>query len=60
MLRLALLLYILIGTTVSGSLIVAALVAGYDTTMPVIYAAAIGFVLAVPVSWGVAKALYNA
>ena len=57
MVRLAFTLYSLIGTTLGGSLIVAALVAGYDTLWPIVIAAALGFVLAVPVSLYIAKQL---
>lgn len=60
MTRLALLLFIFIGTTFAGSAMVAALVVGYDTTTPVIISAAVGAVLGVPISWLVAKALYTA
>ncbi len=55
MIRLAFTLYSLIGTTLAGSLIVAALVAGCDTLWPIIISAAVGFVLAIPVSLYVAK-----
>ena len=60
MTRLALLLFIFIGTTLAGSAMVAALAAGYDTTMPVIISAAVGAVVGIPISWFVAKALYSA
>ena len=60
MLRLASVLYSLIGTTLGGSLIVAALVSGYDTLIPILIAAAAGFVLAVPVSYFIAKAMIEA
>ena len=59
MARLALVLFILIGVTLAGSAIVAVLVAGMGTQMPIIYAAVAGFVVAAPVSWMVAKAIYN-
>lgn len=57
MVRLAFTLYSLIGTTLAGSLIVAVLVAGYDTLIPILIAAGVGFVVAVPVSALVAKRL---
>lgn len=50
-------LYAVVGTTLAGSLIVASLTAGYTTTMPIIYAAAAGFALAIPVTWAVARKL---
>ena len=55
MLRLTLLMYSILSGTMAGSAIIAVLVAGYDTKMPIIYAAATGFILALPVSWLVAK-----
>jgi hypothetical protein len=57
MARLALLLFVVIGATLAGTLIVAALVTGLDTARPIIVAAAIGFAAAVPVSVLVAKQL---
>jgi uncharacterized membrane protein YeaQ/YmgE (transglycosylase-associated protein family) len=60
MLRLASILYSLIGTTLAGSLVVVALVTGNDTLVPIIVAAAIGAVIALPVSWYVARAMMNA
>lgn len=57
MLRLATMLFAIIGTTLAGSFIIASLVAGYDTTRPIIIAAILGFVAALPVSYLVAKAI---
>jgi predicted PurR-regulated permease PerM len=57
MLRLASILYSLIGTTVAGTLVIAALTMGYDTLQPILVAAAAGAVLAVPVTWLVAKGI---
>lgn len=57
MLRLTLLMYSILSGTLAGTAIIAVLVAGYGTMMPIIYAAIAGFVLALPVSWGVAKKL---
>lgn len=59
MLRLGLILYLFIGTTMAGSAMIAALVAGYDTTVPVVISAAVGFIAAIPVAWAVARALYS-
>jgi len=59
MLRLGLILYVFIGTTMAGSAMIAALTAGYDTTQPVVLSALAGFVAAIPVSWAVARALYS-
>lgn len=60
MLRLASILYSLIGTTLAGSLVVVALTMGYDTLNPILIAAGVGFVAALPVTWLVAKAIQNA
>ena len=57
MFRLALLLFVVIGASVAGILIVVALVAGYDTQTPILIAAALGFAAAVPISWLVARQL---
>lgn len=58
MFRLAALLFSLISPTLMGVGIVAVLVAGYGTLLPILIAAAVGFVLALPVTWQVARALY--
>ena len=60
MLRLASILYSLIGTTLAGSAIVVALVAGYDDAPGIIAAAAIGALAAMPVAYLVARKLYAA
>lgn len=60
MMRLASLLYSIIGASLAGTFIIVALVAGYATTMPIIIAAAAGFIVALPVAYFVAKALMNA
>ncbi len=57
MFRLALILYAIIGTSLAGILMVAALTTGYDTTQPIVISAAVGFVLGMPVAWYVAKAI---
>lgn len=55
MLRLTLLMYTILSGTLAGTAIIAVLVAGYDTKMPIIYAAATGFIVALPASWILAK-----
>jgi len=35
--------------------LVAALTAGYTTMMPIIYSSLVGFVVAIPVAWVIAK-----
>jgi len=57
MIRLALLLFSVIGVSLAGSAIVVALTLGHDTLVPIVAAAAIGFAAAVPVTWVVARKL---
>jgi predicted PurR-regulated permease PerM len=57
MLRLTLLMFSIISTAMMGSAIIFALTIGQDTLMPILAAAAVGFVLAIPVSWLVARQL---
>lgn len=59
MLRLGFILHLFIGSTVAGSAVIAALVLGGDTLVPILIAAAIGFVAAVPVTYIVTKKLYE-
>ncbi|MBW6418372.1 CTP synthetase [Celeribacter sp. PS-C1] len=53
--RLAGILFSLISTTLMGTAVVVALTMGKDTLQPILIAAAIGFVIAIPVTWVVAK-----
>ncbi|TNF19703.1 MAG: CTP synthetase [Rhodobacteraceae bacterium] len=55
MLPLTLILHIFIGSTLAGSAVIAALVTGYDTLQPILIAAAVGFVISIPLSWYVAR-----
>ncbi len=55
MTRLMMILFSMISTTLMGVGIIVALVLGYDTLNPLLVAVAIGFVLAFPASWFVAK-----
>lgn len=57
MLRLASILFSIIGTTLAGSFMIVSLVMGYDTARPIIIAVTAGFILAIPVSWLVARAI---
>jgi predicted PurR-regulated permease PerM len=57
MTRVMLIVFLMAAVTLMGILIVAALVAGYDTLRPILVASALGFVLAIPVSWQVARAI---
>ncbi len=60
MFRLALILHLFIGSTLGGTAIIAALVAGFDTLMPIIVCGLAGFIAAFPVSAVIAKKLYEA
>ena len=57
MFRLASILYSIIGTSMAGIGVIAVLTARYDTLMPILAAAGIGAVLALPVSLLVARAI---
>ncbi len=57
--RLASILHLFIGSTLAGSAIIAALVMGYDDMNGVLTAALAGFVLSFPVTWLVARQLYQ-
>lgn len=57
MTRLMLILFSIISTTLMGTAIVIALTMGLDTLRPIVVAAAIGLVAAVPASWLVARQL---
>jgi hypothetical protein len=60
MLRLALILYSMIATTLAGVLVIAALTAGFDTLRPILIAAGSGAVIAFPVSLYIAKRITDA
>lgn len=53
--RLAFILHFVIATTLMGVFVIAALSTGYDTARPILIAVIAGFVLAIPVSWLVAR-----
>lgn len=55
MTRLMLVIFSMASTTLMGIGIVVALTTGFDTLQPILIAAAVGFVLALPVSWAVAR-----
>jgi len=50
-----LLLFSIVSTSLMGAAVVVALVTGQDTLRPILIAAAVGFVLAIPVSWFVTR-----
>lgn len=53
--RLMMILYSMIGTALAGSAVVLVLTLGHVTLWPIVGAAAVGAVLALPVSWLVAR-----
>lgn len=55
MLRLSMILFSMISTALAGTAIIIALTLGRVDLMSIIAAAAIGFLLAIPVSWFVAR-----
>ena len=57
MTRLSLVIFSIASVTLMGIAVVVALVAGLDTLVPIVVAAAIGLVLSVPTSWLVARRL---
>jgi len=57
MLRIASLIYTMASATLMGAFIVIALTAGYDTLKYIVIAAALGAIVAAPVSYFVAKAI---
>jgi putative flippase GtrA len=59
MLRLSLILHLFIGSTLAGSAVIAALLIGQDTLRPILIAAALGFIAAFPLSYIVARRLYE-
>jgi len=59
MLRLGFILHLFIGSTLAGSAVVAALVIGQDTLVPILIAAGLGFLAAFPVTYVVTKKLYR-
>ena len=60
MLRLASILFSMVATTLAGIAVMAVLVMGYDTLQPILIAAAVGFSLAIPVTWIVTNMIKNA
>ena len=55
---LTLILHIFLGSTVAGSAIVIALALGLHTAQPIVIAGLAGFVLSVPLSWLIARAIH--
>ncbi|NKX41144.1 hypothetical protein HGE74_07270 [Rhodobacteraceae bacterium R_SAG1] len=59
MIRLASILYSLIGSSMAGAAVIAVLVAGYLTVPAILAAAAAGALVAMPVAYLVARRLYQ-
>ena len=55
MLPLFLIIHIFVGATIAGSAVIIALATGFDTLQPLLVAAALGFLVAIPASWIVTK-----
>ena len=60
MTRLALVIFSILSVTCMGIAIVVALVAGWDTLVPIVVAAGVGLVASVPASWIVARQIADA
>ncbi|MFM7334199.1 MAG: CTP synthetase [Tabrizicola sp.] len=53
--RLMMVLYSMIATALAGSGVVAVLTLGYGTLWPIVIAACAGALIALPVSWAIAR-----
>jgi len=53
--RLMMVIFSMASTTLMGVAIVVALTTGYDTLRPILVAAALGFLAALPASWLIAR-----
>jgi hypothetical protein len=53
--RLMMVLYSMIATAMAGTGVIAVLTVGYGTLWPILISAAVGAMLAVPLTWFVAK-----
>lgn len=60
MLWLTLIIHVFLGSTIAGSAVILALVLGMTTTQPIVAAAILGFLAAIPASWLLAKRLAQA
>lgn len=59
MLRLASILYSLIATTLAGTAVIVVLTLGYVTLVPIVGAAILGAIIALPITYYVSKELYQ-
>jgi hypothetical protein len=57
MFRLASMLYSIVGSSMAGACVIAALVTGYDTLIPILIAAVVGAVLGLPITYLIARAI---
>lgn len=57
MVPLMLVIHIFLGSTLAGVGVVAALTLGLDTLTPILVAAGVGFAVAFPASWAIARRL---
>lgn len=57
--RLAGILFSLISTTLMGVAVVVALTIGMDTLKPILVAAAIGFIVSIPITWVISKKIVD-
>ena len=55
MFRLAAILFSMTSTTVAGIAMIVVLSMGYDTWVPIVIAAAVGFVISIPATWWLVK-----
>ena len=55
MLQLGLIMHLFIGSTLSGVAVIVALVSGQDTLIPILIAAALGFIAAIPATYLMTK-----
>ena len=55
--RLMMILFSMVATTLMGVGVIIALTTGFVTLKPILLAAGVGFLLALPVSWLIAKQL---
>ena len=57
MLRLSLMLFPIIGTTITGIAMIASLIVGFDTAKPIMIAISAGFALSFPITWMMAASI---
>lgn len=55
MFRLAAILFSMTSTTIAGIAMIVVLSMGYDTWVPIVAAAAVGFVISIPATWWLVK-----